>query len=114
MERRHGERKSVSFQAEIISSNKSYMGIIGNVSENGVYMKTNPTNADINLLPTTPIEIKFHTSSDETLNLDCEIIWLYTKKIPQRNSENDSLLENNIGMEIKKYTPEYEKFVMNL
>ncbi len=114
MEKRRSERKDISLGTELVSGGKSYSGVIGNVSEYGVFVKTSLTKTAIDFLPTTILDLKFRIPSKETINLQCEIIWLYSKKIHLRTSENGSPLENNIGMEIKNVPPEYEKFVMNL
>jgi hypothetical protein len=113
MERRRVARKDFSLNTEFVSGGKSYTGVIGNISEYGIYVKTDITESAIDFLPTTILELKFPISSEETINLLCEIIWLYSKKI-QHSRLKGSSLENDIGMEIKNSPPEYEKFIMNL
>jgi hypothetical protein len=113
MERRRVARKDVSLETEFVSGGKNYTGVIGNISEDGAYIKTNITETAIDFLPATIIELKFSVSSEKTINLLCEIIWLYSKKIQHPRLEGHAL-ENNIGIEIKNSPPEYEKFVMNL
>ncbi len=114
MERRRSERKIVNLETMLISGNKSYSGVIGNISEYGAYVKTNLTNTALDFLPKTTVELKIRILSEETLNLSCEIIWLYTKQIPTRRLEAGSVLENDIGMEIKNPPPSYKKFFENL
>ncbi len=114
MERRRSERKIIDMETVLISDNKSYSGVIGNISEYGVYVRTNLTNTAIDFLPKTTVTLKIHTLSEETLHLPCEIIWLYTKQIPTRRLETDDVLENDIGMEIKNPPPAYKKFFENL
>lgn len=108
MEFRRSERKIVSLNAVLISEDRNYAGVIGNLSEDGVYIRTDPTKTAIDFLPDTSLELKFHISSKETINLHCEVIWLYTKRNPPIG------LENDIGMEIKNSSQEYEKFITNL
>ncbi len=114
MDKRHNERKDVSLEAELVFGGKSYTGVIRNISECGIFVKTSLTKTAIDFLPTTILDLKFRIPSKETINLQCEIIWLYSKKIYLRPSENGSPLENNIGMETKNVPPEYKKFLMNL
>jgi hypothetical protein len=114
MERRRAERKTVNLETELVSGGKSFAGVIGNVSENGVYVKTSFTNTAIDFLPTRTLELIFRISSEETMHLYCEIIWLYSKKIQHPRLENESVLENDIGMDIKNSPQEYENFLENL
>ncbi len=114
MVKRRAERKKVFVETNFTSGGRSYTGVIENVSEYGVYMKTSLTKTAIDFLPATTIELKFCIPSGETINLSCEIIWLYSKKIQHPRLENGFAFENNIGMQNKTSPPEYEKFVMNL
>ena len=114
MEKRRAERKKVFLDTDFSSGGRNYTGVIENVSEYGTYMKTGLTKTAIDFLPATILELKFRIPSGETINLRCEIMWLYSKKIQHPRLENGFAFENNIGMEIKTFPPEYEKFVMNL
>ncbi len=114
MVERRAERKKIILETDFTSGGRNYTGVIENVSEYGAYMKTSLTKTAIDFLPTTTIELKLHNPSGETINLRCEIIWLYSRKIKHPRLENEIALENNIGMEIITSPPEYEKFVMNL
>lgn len=114
MERRRVERKTVNLNTEFVSGGKSYTGVIGNVSVNGIYIKSSPTKTAMDFLPTAILELKLQIASDETINLQCEIIWLYSKKIQNPRLKNKSVLENDIGMEIKNAPPAYEEFVMSI
>ena len=114
MEKRSNERKIVFLETNFTSGGRSYTGVIENISEYGVYMKTNLTKTAIDFLPSTTIGLEFHIPSEETLNLRCEIIWLHSKKFKHALLENEVALENDIGMEIKTSPPEYKKFVMDL
>ncbi len=114
MEKRRAERKTVNLNAECVSGGKSYTGVIGNVSAHGVYIKSSPTKTAMDFLPTAILELKFQIASEETINLQCEIIWLYSKKIQHPRLKNKNVLENDIGMEIKNAPPAYEEFVMSI
>ena len=114
MEKRHDKRKDVFLVTDFTSGGRSYSGVIENISKYGVHMKTSLTKTAIDFLPTTTIALKLHIPSEQTINLRCEIMWLYSKKIQHPRFENGFAFENNIGMEIKTSPPEYEKFVMNL
>ena len=114
MEKRYDKRKDVFLETDFTSGGRSYTGVIENISEYGVYMKTNLTKTAIDFLPSTTIGLEFHIPSEETINLRCEIIWLHSKKFKHPRLENEVVLDNDIGMEIKTSPPEYKKFVMNL
>jgi hypothetical protein len=53
--------------------------------------------------------LKFQIPSGETLNLNCEVIWLYTKKTPPPGFK-----QNNIGMEIIDPPLKYKEFFKTL
>lgn len=108
MERRRVDRKVVDFSVELISGGKSYIGYAGNISEYGAYVKIAPAETAIDFLPETLLEMNFKIPSGEKLNLNCEIMWLYAKRISSR------VLENHIGLEIKNSPPEYENFFKSL
>ena len=114
MVERRAERKKVILETDFTSGGRNYTGVIENVSEYGAYIKTSLTKTAIDFLPATILELEFRIPSGETINLRCEIMWLYSKKIQHPRLENGFAFENNIGMEIKTSPPEYKKFVMDL
>jgi hypothetical protein len=108
MEKRHPKRVIVSLVAELISEDKSYVGIIENLSEKGIFMKISSTNTAIGFIPGNTPMVKFQISSGETLNLRCEIRWLHTYKTPTHD------LINKIGMEIIDPPTRYKEFFKTL
>jgi hypothetical protein len=106
MERRRFRRKIVSLKAELISGGVSYLGVIENLSEEGIYMRIAPTKNAIDFVPGTKVELRFQPSSEETLNLPCSVKWAY--KTPPHG------LTTSIGMEIINPPPEYKEFLETL
>lgn len=66
--------------------------IIENLSEEGIYVVTTPSDVSLEFTPETPAELRFKIPSGETLNLHCKIKWSY--KNPPHG------LTNSVGMEI--------------
>ncbi len=109
METRHLIRTPVILKAKLISGGKSYAGIIRNLSENGAYVETAPTKTVTDFIPETTLKLEFKIPSGERLNLNCEVIWLYTKKtLPP------GFKQNNIGMEIIDPPLKYKEFLKTL
>jgi len=98
----------VYIHARLISNDKSYDGIIGNVSEYGAYVEIEGAKTALPFMPGTKVELKFQAFSKQTIKLPCEVIWLYTKK----NSPNN--LINSLGLEIINPSAKYEKFFKTL
>jgi hypothetical protein len=107
--KRRSKRYVVFFDAEIISGNKCYEGVIGNISENGVYMRIKHVNARINFTPGTTFDLKMKPRSDETLNLRCRLIYAY--EIPLVTSPGK--FAYNLGMEIIEPLPGYMELYIN-
>lgn len=108
MERRYSKRTIIDLEAELISAGKSYIGLTGDLSENSIYMRNIPTKTAIDFNPETTFEMKFQPPSGETLNLQCETLWLYSYKIPSRG------LTNSMCMKIIDPSPKYKKFLKTL
>ncbi len=106
MEKRYSKRIIVTLKAELISHGINYKGFIENVSENGLYIVTAPTETPASFIPDMPCEIKFQLPSGEALNLHCKVIWSY--KTPPHG------LTNSIGLEIIDPTSEYIESLKNL
>jgi hypothetical protein len=76
LDRRSHKRFVITLNAKVIVGGKSYAGVIGNVSEEGVsstittYIKT-----DDQFAPHKIIQLVFDLPSGDEVNLDCEIRW---------------------------------------
>lgn len=108
MKKIHPVRIPVYIQTEIISGRKSFTGVIGNLSEKGAFVETIPTETAAPFLPGKKVGLKFNVSSMNTIKLNCEIIWLYTK-----NTLSEGL-SNSMGMKIIAPPPEYKKYFKTL
>ncbi len=106
MERRHSKRIIVNLKAELISGSVSYAGFIGNLSEDGIYLITDPTKTPVDFTPGTPLEVKFEPLTGETLCLNCMVKWSY--KTPPHG------LANSIGLEIIDTPLKYKEFLKTL
>jgi hypothetical protein len=94
-DRRRHDRNTVAFKTEVFSCDKTYKGVIRDISESGAKVGIVPTKNATDFLPETMLDIKFQIPSGETLTLRYEVIWLYSKKY-----STDGLKQNNIGVEI--------------
>jgi hypothetical protein len=108
MEKRRSNRIIVSLKANLISGDISYAGIIENLSEEGIYIRTFPTNISTDFRLGTPVELKFQRHTEEPLNLHlyCTVKWSY--KTPPHG------LTTSIGLEIIDPPLEYRKFYEEL
>ncbi len=95
-------RIPVELEAELILNSKRYEGVIENISEEGVYMKIPSEKMPADLAPGSELELEFELPSDETLTLNCKLMW-------SDNTQPDSS-SNNIGLEITDLPQEYEDF----
>jgi len=101
-------RIPVYLKAELASGRKNYSVIIGNLSEKGVFLETDPTKSVLPFLPGKTLKLKFEESPGNIMNLNCEVIWLYTKKTSPRD------FTNSIGLKIKKTSSKYKKYFQSL
>jgi hypothetical protein len=106
MEKRRYKRKTFHLSAERISGDKTFAVFIENLSENGIYMITAPSDSPINFTPRETINIKLKFSSGEVLNLKCKEIWSY--------KTHPSGLTCNVGMEIIEAPAKYKEFIKTL
>ncbi len=101
VEKRCGERKLVTIDAEIVSGKDRYKGRIGNISLN-IYMKVGlfiqfATDLDASLndfLPPSKVIIKFKIPSGEEFELKCESRWINITLAPPHSRVNQ------LGMQI--------------
>jgi len=108
MERRLSKRVNVKLGAELVSGDRTYAGVIENLSEHGIFMRTVPWETPVNCLPGTTIVLKFQPSSGETLSLHCEVKWLHIDKTPSLG------LTNSMGMAIIDPPRQYKEFLRPL
>lgn len=103
MDIRRKKRLLVSLDAEIVHAGTTYKGFIGNLSEEGVYMRVASSNSSIYFDPGTEVELKFEVPSGETLNLPCRVTWS-DRTIP------GSVIQK-LGMEVINATDKYKEFL---
>ncbi|MBI5055142.1 MAG: PilZ domain-containing protein [Nitrospirae bacterium] len=88
------QRTFTNIKAELITGVKNYEGYIMNLSDDGIYVETAPTNTATDFIPGNSPKVKFKSYSGETLILKCEVEWLHVQKaVP------DGLI-NRMGLEI--------------
>jgi len=101
-------RVPVYVEAEIISGQKSFAGMIGNLSLDGAFVETIPTKTITPFIPGKAVDLKFHVSSKITTNLSCRVIWLYTKK------DASGGFVNSMGVKIVAAPEPYKKYFRSL
>ncbi len=107
MEKRHLQRTIISSEAELILGNKSFAGLIANVSEEGIFIiVTAPEETTLDFTPEMPAELKFQLPSGEMLNLHSRVKWFY-KTLSNR-------ITFSIGMEIIEPPLKYKEFLKTL
>ncbi len=106
MVRRCSNRIPVKFEAELISNGIRYDGVIENLSEDCIYIRTLPKKTAVDFPPETTLELEFQLPSGETLNLHCKVIW--------SNKTTPNGLTNNLGLEIIEIPLTYEEFFKTL
>jgi hypothetical protein len=120
--RRH-KRKNTHLEAELISDNQGcagildnnpehnvknikwfkYMGIIDNISQGGMSVRTLPSKNTTDYSPGTTHELNIQLFSGEMVKLRCRVKWL--QKMQARE------LINKMGMEIINPPPQYKKLL---
>lgn len=103
MDKRSKPRSEITIKASLITADRNYACVIRNLSENGAYVETAPLKNIDDLIPGLMLNLAFKNPEGEQVNLECEVMWLYSKK-GTRGFKN-----NNVGLEIKNPTPEYRK-----
>ncbi len=110
MERRLSKRYLVFFDAVINSGSTRYEGVIGNISETGIYMRIKHVNDRITFTPGTIFDLKMKLKTDETLDLRCRLVYAY--EIPLVTSGGN--FAYNLGMEIIEPSPGYSDLYLNV
>lgn len=109
MEKRESRRYTEFIDAVIISGGKNYRGVIGNISEKGIYVRIKSADSGINFTPGTIFSLEFATSSGDTLNLHCRLTWSYEILIVELPGKS----AYNLGFEITAVCSEYKEFYEN-
>jgi len=107
MERRRSSRIKVNLKAERLSGDEKYGVFIEDISEKGIHIITTPSSEHRKYAVGTDIDLKFHLSSGETLNLHCKVRWAYSKTPPDG-------LTDSIGLEIIDPPAKYIEFIKAL
>ncbi len=110
MEKRKSRRFNVYFNSRFCSWNLKYAGFVGNISENGLYMRISSNEPGINLHKLPEFDLKLKLPNEETLDLICRLVWMY--EIPHKYSANASAY--NLGLKILGPFPEYKGFYESL
>ena len=103
MEHRRLKRITVDLEARLFFGRTVYSGIIRNISEEGMFVRTSPIYTPIDLDSGTTLQIECRLPAGEELNLNCSVKW--SLKIPPEN------LRSCIGIKIIDPPVEYKEFV---
>ena len=86
MKKRKYKRFVISMHANISIGEKTYKGVIGNISEEGILSSlTTSITTDENFLPQKNVEMNLDLPTGETVDLNCEIRW-FLKPSEQRKT----------------------------
>lgn len=96
MERRLSKRYLVFFDAVLTSGSTRYEGVIGNISETGIYMRIKHVPDRITFIPGSLFNLKMKLKTEETLDLRCRMVYSY--EIPLVTSPGQYAY--NLGLEI--------------
>lgn len=100
--RRASQRIPIRIEAQFISNKASYLALIKNISECGIYMKIPHTERIENFKPGTKVNLKFKLPSGQLLPLKCKEIWSIKKA-------SNGLIKH-IGLEIIHPPQKYKTF----
>lgn len=110
MAKRRSRRFNVYLNAALSSGSVSHEAFIGNISEDGIYVRIRSAGAGIDFTPETAFDCNLILPSEETLNLRCRLIWAY--EIPVINQPGRAAY--NLGLEVLNQFPEYKDFYKNV
>jgi hypothetical protein len=108
MEERNTNRIKVHLRAEIISSGKSYDGLVENLSPRGICLTTYPSASAKDFIPGTSPLLKLKLNSGETIDLHCDARWLHSFILPT------SAVVNTLGLEIINPQQKYTEYFNSL
>ncbi len=103
MEIRRSRRVVVSIEAELILDGTTWSGFIGNMSEDGLYMRMPPSGSTPGISLDMPVTLQFQLPSGDGITLQCKVQWI------NRQSSKDFI--NSIGMEITEAPQIYKDFL---
>ena len=92
IDKRVAKRIIAGYKAEITFEDKTYQGVIENLSETGVSITIVSQEKELSFTPGKTLKLKLEIQPDETLTLNCTIKW--STKLPPHG------LINGIGLEI--------------
>lgn len=98
--KRVAKRIIAGYKAEITYEDKTYQGVIENLSETGVNVTIAIQENELDFTPGKELKLKFEIQPCGTLNLNCTIRW--SSKLPPHG------LTNSIGLEI--IDPNWEEY----
>ncbi len=110
MEKRYSRRFNVFLKAALLSAGACYEGFVGNISENGMYVRIRRADAGINFTPEMTFDLSLILPSEETLNLRCRPVWAY--EIPIINQPGRSAY--NLGLEVINPVSGYKDLYKNV
>ncbi len=106
MEKRKSNRFNVYFNIDLFSEKGTFNGFVGNISENGVYVRISSADSRIVFPDSADYDLMLRLSEEEPLNLSCRLIW--SNAVLLGNTDCESAY--NMGFEILGPVPEYSAF----
>ncbi len=106
MEARRQKRLIVSLPAEITAEDTHIAGSIENLSDEGLYLITAPSQTSLNLKSDVPVNLSITFPSGGKINLTCRVKWSY--QTPPHG------YTNSLGLEIIEKPPEYNEALETL
>lgn len=107
--KRRSKRYIVFIDAAIKLDGRSYSGIAGNISEEGIYLRIRSADAELYFAPGSVLDLSLRLPLERTLDMQCRIIWAY--EIPLDSKSGIS--SYNLGLEIITNAPGYKKLYEN-
>ena len=102
--KRQHKRFPVAINAKVLFDGKSFDGIIGNISEEGImHTITTFVQTPAGFTPKKSIQLNFKTPLGEAVTLNCSVMWFLSP-----SSEKKSLI---VGLKIIDPPPPYIKWI---
>lgn len=99
-------KKILSLRAELISNELIYSGVIENLTDKDLYVRTVSADPCSDLIPGKTLEVKVHHVQGETIQLNGIVKWSY--KTPPYG------ITDSVGVEIIEPNSKYEDFLKTL